>query len=227
MIRAAPTSAGASAPAGRRPPILEGFVDFVREISVIAARGRDGAFAAYPTGREPARAPHPGQTIAPADSPPDCRRGASAIAARDRRRARLCRRAGGRDVRDSRRRRRGCWSTRSRRASTIPATGRSTARRPASSSSMSAPSPACRSARRRGAAAVEMDNLIGDEAERWREHRRRAGRAACISTASRARPGRKMGHVTRGLSTRRRAKRGSTSGLGIPSYRRNVAQIEA
>ena len=47
---------------------------------------------------------------------------------------------------------RGSSSTRSRRASTIPATGRSRARRPRSSSSISAPSPAGRSARRRGAA---------------------------------------------------------------------------
>ena len=32
---------------GGVPLILEGFVPFVREISVIAARGRDGALAAY------------------------------------------------------------------------------------------------------------------------------------------------------------------------------------
>ena len=32
---------------GRFPAILEGFVSFVREVSVVAARGLDGSFAAY------------------------------------------------------------------------------------------------------------------------------------------------------------------------------------
>jgi 5-(carboxyamino)imidazole ribonucleotide synthase len=33
---------------GRQPAILEGFIDFTREVSVVAARGLDGAFKAYP-----------------------------------------------------------------------------------------------------------------------------------------------------------------------------------
>lgn len=33
---------------GREPLILEGFVDFVRELSVLAVRGRDGAVCCYP-----------------------------------------------------------------------------------------------------------------------------------------------------------------------------------
>ena len=64
----------------------------------------------------------------------------------------------------------GRWSTRSRRASTTAATGRSRARSPRSSSSTSARSAACRRARpasSRGGAV--MDNLIGDEVDRWPE----------------------------------------------------------
>ena len=32
---------------GRFPAVLEGFVPFVREVSVVAARGTDGEFAAF------------------------------------------------------------------------------------------------------------------------------------------------------------------------------------
>ena len=80
-----------------------------------------------------------------------------------------------------------CWSTRSRRAFTIPATGPSTARRCRNSSSISARSPAGRSASRCGAAEVEMTNLIGAEiddyakwldAERLSAQLRQARRAA-------------------------------------------------
>lgn len=35
---------------GRKPAVLEGAVTFTRELSVIAARGRDGTVAAYPSG---------------------------------------------------------------------------------------------------------------------------------------------------------------------------------
>jgi len=46
-IDAAKTAAAAWAEVGRQPSVLEGFVTFDKEISVIAARGWDGAIAVY------------------------------------------------------------------------------------------------------------------------------------------------------------------------------------
>jgi len=46
-IRAASEAAGAFDEIGRAPAILEGMVGFAREVSVVAARGPDGAFAAF------------------------------------------------------------------------------------------------------------------------------------------------------------------------------------
>ena len=84
-----------------------------------------------------------------------------------RRGARPRRRAHRRIFRQPRRAR---WSTRSRRASTTAATGRSRARSPRSSSSTSARSAAFRRARpSSSAAARSMDNLIGDDVDRWPE----------------------------------------------------------
>ena len=42
-----------------------------------------------------------------------------------------------------------------------------------------------------------MNNLIGDDADDWRELARRAGAAAALYGKAEARPGRKMGHVNR------------------------------
>ncbi|MCK0198262.1 5-(carboxyamino)imidazole ribonucleotide synthase [Ancylobacter sp. 6x-1] len=47
MIREGDSAASAFDAIGRHPAILEGFVPFVREVSVVAARRADGAFAAY------------------------------------------------------------------------------------------------------------------------------------------------------------------------------------
>jgi 5-(carboxyamino)imidazole ribonucleotide synthase len=49
-IRSSEEAPAAFAALGGRPSILEGRADFVRELSIIAARGRDGAVAAYPLG---------------------------------------------------------------------------------------------------------------------------------------------------------------------------------
>ena len=49
-IRSATMAADAWHAVGERPAILEARADFVRELSVIAARGRDGAIAVYPLG---------------------------------------------------------------------------------------------------------------------------------------------------------------------------------
>ena len=49
-IRAASEAADAWHAIGQRPAVLEARADFVRELSVIAARGRDGSVAVYPLG---------------------------------------------------------------------------------------------------------------------------------------------------------------------------------
>jgi len=64
--------------------ILEGFVDFVREISVVLARGQDGAIAAYPAVENRHRDHILSETIVPAKIPPavaaEAERMAAAIA---------------------------------------------------------------------------------------------------------------------------------------------------
>jgi 5-(carboxyamino)imidazole ribonucleotide synthase len=53
---------------GGRPAILEGFVDFARELSVIAARGADGTIVCYPAVENRHRDHILAETIAPAPS---------------------------------------------------------------------------------------------------------------------------------------------------------------
>jgi 5-(carboxyamino)imidazole ribonucleotide synthase len=50
-IRSAKQAAAALASLGGQPAILEARADFTRELSIIAARGRDGAIAVYPLGQ--------------------------------------------------------------------------------------------------------------------------------------------------------------------------------
>ena len=54
---------------GGAPAVLEGFVDFEREISVIAARGLDGAVAAFDPGENEHRDGILHRTIAPGAGP--------------------------------------------------------------------------------------------------------------------------------------------------------------
>jgi 5-(carboxyamino)imidazole ribonucleotide synthase len=118
--------------------ILEGFVDFSGEVSVVLARGRDGSIAAYPAVENRHRDHILSETIAPAEIPPalaaEAGRMAAAIAtdmgyigvlAVEMFAARAC------------------WLTSWPPARTIPATGPSRARRPANLNSSSAPSAAC------------------------------------------------------------------------------------
>ena len=134
---------------GTKSAILEAFVPFEREISVIAARGADGHVECFDVTENEHRDHILKFSRAPAAIPDALAAEARGIAEQDRHRARLCRRARGRDVRGAGNgAARRCWSTRSRRGCTIPATGRWTAPRSRSSSSTSAPSPAGRSASR-------------------------------------------------------------------------------
>lgn len=50
VVRSVDEAAGAFEQIGARPAILEAFAPFVRELSVIAARGLDGSVRAYPAG---------------------------------------------------------------------------------------------------------------------------------------------------------------------------------
>ena len=134
---------------GTKSAILEAFVPFEREISVIAARSADGEVECFDVTENEHRDHILKISRAPAAIPDGLAQEARERRGQDRRRARLCRRARGRDVRARRASTgRRSWSTRSRRGCTIPATGRSTAPRSRNSSSTSARSPAGRSASR-------------------------------------------------------------------------------
>lgn len=65
-IQNAAEANAAFAAIGAKPAILEGRADFVRELSVIAARGRDGAVAAYPLGENRHESGILRTTVAPA-----------------------------------------------------------------------------------------------------------------------------------------------------------------
>ena len=66
---------------GGVPCILEAPADFVRELSVIAARGRDGALAIYPLGENHHEGGILRRTVAPAPASPDLSAQAERIAA--------------------------------------------------------------------------------------------------------------------------------------------------
>jgi 5-(carboxyamino)imidazole ribonucleotide synthase len=65
-----------------KPLILEGFVDFALEISVIAARGEDGAYTAFDTVENRHRRHILDVTLAPAPIPPSINQQAQSIARR-------------------------------------------------------------------------------------------------------------------------------------------------
>ncbi len=83
QIKIGPTDDPAAvwAALGSDDAILEGFVDFTREISVVLARGRDGTIAAYPAVENRHRDHILSETIAPAPIPPSLTREAARIAA--------------------------------------------------------------------------------------------------------------------------------------------------
>ena len=119
------------------PAILEGFVDFSFEASVVAARGADGSFAAY----DPPENEHENHILRRSTVPSRLTRGAGATKPRRSPRRSptrwtmsACWRWSCSWARTAR-----CWSTRSRPGSTIPATGPSRPATARSSNSISAP----------------------------------------------------------------------------------------
>ena len=203
MIRDGPNVAAALDAARRAPLILEGFVAFEREVSVVAARGLDGADRVLTTSARTsiattssnlARARRRAGSVG--------RRGAAAIARRDRSTALdYVGVLGGRDVRRRataggeallvneiapRVHNSGHWTHR-RRADVAVRAAYPRGRRLA----------ARRRRRRRGR--VEMHNLIGDDAEDWRDILAQPDLALHLYGKPETGPGRKMGHVTRVL----------------------------
>ncbi|HTK36149.1 MAG TPA: 5-(carboxyamino)imidazole ribonucleotide synthase [Caulobacteraceae bacterium] len=79
-VRSADEAEAAFARIGGRPAILEARAPFVRELSVIAARGRDGATAAYPAAENHHEAGVLRRSIAPAELRPATAEAARAIA---------------------------------------------------------------------------------------------------------------------------------------------------
>lgn len=178
--------------------ILEAFVPFSREVSVVAARGLDGAVRAYPVTENEHREQILRRSAAPAAVHPDTARRAVDIAARI---AAALDYVGvfaveffvvgeGRDealylneiaprVHNS-----GHWTLDGADTSQFEQHVRAIAGQPLGSTSLRAP-------------AVEMTNLIGDDADRWRELLAEPGAQLHLYGKGAARPGRKMGHVTR------------------------------
>ena len=82
MLRSAADVADAFAALSPKPLILEGFIDFAQEISVVAARAEDGAYAAFDTVENRHREHILDVTLAPARIPETVDRQAQAIARR-------------------------------------------------------------------------------------------------------------------------------------------------
>jgi 5-(carboxyamino)imidazole ribonucleotide synthase len=82
MLRSTADVADAFAALSPKPLILEGFIDFAQEISVVAARAEDGAYAAFDTVENRHRGHILDVTLAPARIPETVDRQAQAIARR-------------------------------------------------------------------------------------------------------------------------------------------------
>ena len=199
LIREGSNVAAVHRTLGAAPMILEGFVAFEREVSVVAARSLEGEIRRLRPLRERARAAHSGphpragarqsprRRPRPSASPPPCSRRSTMSACW---RSRCSSPATGTAAR-------GSSSMRSRRASTIPATGRSTG---AQTSQFEQHIRAIAgwplgATTRRGR--VEMHNLIGEDAEEWRDILAQPDLCLHLYGKLEIRPDRKMGHVTR------------------------------
>ncbi|MDP3603904.1 MAG: 5-(carboxyamino)imidazole ribonucleotide synthase [Bosea sp. (in: a-proteobacteria)] len=182
---------------GRQPAVLEGFVSFAREVSVVAARGTDGSFAAF----DLCENEHRDHILAFTRIP------AQVSAATEAAAIEAARRIGaalgyvgvfavemfivGEGPSESvvvneiapRVHNSGHWTSEGAQTSQFHQHVRAVCGFPLGS------------AARRGR--VEMENLIGDAALRWRELLAEPGAHLHLYGKREARPGRKMGHVTR------------------------------
>jgi 5-(carboxyamino)imidazole ribonucleotide synthase len=180
------------------PCILEGFVPFTREVSVVAARGLDGTVKAFPVTENEHRDQILRRSVVPATLHPSTARTAIDVASRI---GSALDYVGvyaveffvtgkGQDeelfvneiaprVHNS-----GHWTLDGSDTSQFEQHVRAIAGMPLGSTALRAPS-------------VEMQNLIGADADRWREILAAPGAQLHLYGKGAARPGRKMGHVTR------------------------------
>lgn len=197
IIRAGDDAAAAFAAIGRHPAILEGFVPFEREVSVVAARTEDGRFAAFEVTENEHRHHILHRSTVPADVSP-------AVVAVS---AEIARRIGealgyvgvfavemflvvvegtqGVIVNEiaPRVHNSGHWTLDGCETSQFEQHVRAIAGWPLGATD------------RRGR--VEMTNLIGHEADSWHAVLEEPGAHLHLYGKAEARPGRKMGHVTR------------------------------
>ncbi|TFZ59893.1 5-(carboxyamino)imidazole ribonucleotide synthase [Methylorubrum sp. Q1] len=201
MIREGDEPAALLAEFKGAPCILEGFVPFEREISVVAARGPDGTFAAYdPCANEHrdhilalTRVPAPGLTRTTGDAAVAIARaiaealdyvGVLAVElfeiAGPEGAARLVVNEIAPRVHNS-----GHWTIEGALTSQFAQAVRAVCGWPLGDTA------------RTGGMAVEMENLIGAEADAWADLLAEPGAHLHLYGKAEARPGRKMGHVTR------------------------------
>jgi 5-(carboxyamino)imidazole ribonucleotide synthase len=197
-LRAGDDPVAAFAALGRAPCILEGFVPFAKEVSVVAARGEDGAFRAYDLCENVHENHILALTLAPARVDPRTAEAAIGMARRIAEAADhvgvlavemfVVEEAGGERlvvneiaprVHNS-----GHWTLDGAVTSQFEQHMRAVAGLPLGST-------------RRHGARVEMRNLIGEEADRWREILAEEGACLHLYGKKETRAGRKMGHVTR------------------------------
>jgi 5-(carboxyamino)imidazole ribonucleotide synthase len=180
------------------PSILEAFVPFACEVSVVAARGLDGAFKAFPVTENQHRGQILRRSVAPASIHPATAREAVDAAERIARELDyfgvfavefFVVRGGETDmllvneiaprVHNS-----GHWTLDGAETSQFEQHIRAVAGLPLGSTAQRAP-------------VVEMTNLIGEEVERWRDILAEPGAQLHLYGKGAPRPDRKMGHVTR------------------------------
>jgi 5-(carboxyamino)imidazole ribonucleotide synthase len=183
---------------GGQPSILEAFVPFSCEVSVVAARGLDGSFKAFPVTENEHREQILRRSVAPAGIHPATAR--DAIDAASRLAAALdyvgvfaveffvVRGESGDRVLVNeiapRVHNSGHWTLDGAETSQFEQHVRAVAGLPLGSAAQRAP-------------VVEMVNLIGADVERWREIMADPGAQLHLYGKGQHRPGRKMGHVTR------------------------------
>jgi 5-(carboxyamino)imidazole ribonucleotide synthase len=203
VIRDGDGAAAAFASIGRAPAILEGFVAFEREVSVVAARGPDGGFRAFDVCENEHRGGILATTTLPARIAPETEAEAVSLA---RRIAEgldyvgvlavemFVVREGGREtlrvneiaprVHNS-----GHWSIEGAETSQFEQHIRAVCGWPLGPATLRGP--------------VTMHNLIGDDVTAWPDLAAEPGAHLHLYGKREARPGRKMGHVTRLAPSRR------------------------
>ncbi len=179
---------------GARPSILEGFIDFAMEISVIGARGRDGTIKCYDAPRNIHKGGILRRSIAPSGAPQSAIAEAMAITSRMLEALDyvgvigvefFVERSGGVIVNEfaPRVHNSGHWTSDACTISQFEQHIRAVAGWPLGEPSRHSD--------------CVMDNLIGDDASRWLELSREPNAAIHLYGKRDALPGRKMGHVTR------------------------------